>query len=53
MRAACLLSLPGLDRSSLYYYPYPALGVPGFSAALGVATWGLLAPAAVILFEKA
>jgi energy-coupling factor transport system permease protein len=50
---ACLLPLPGLDRSSLYYYPYPALAVPGFSAALGVATWGLLAPAAVILFGKA
>lgn len=50
---ACLLSIPGLDRSSLYYYPYPALSMPGFSAALGVAMWGLLAPAAAILFGKA
>ena len=50
---ACLLPFPGLDRGSLYYYPYPALAVPGFSAALGVATWGLLAPAAAILFGKA
>ena len=41
-----LLPLPGLDRSTLAYYPYPALSLPGFALLLGVATWGLLAPAA-------
>ncbi len=39
-----LLSLPGFDRSSIFYYPYPALSIPGFALGIGVATWGLLAP---------
>lgn len=37
--------LPGLERSSLYYYPYPALTWPPFSPLIGLATLGLLAPA--------
>lgn len=40
-----LLPMPGFDRSSLAYYPYPALTWPGFSLVLVVATWGLLGPA--------
>jgi energy-coupling factor transport system permease protein len=47
--AAFLLPLPWLDRSSIFYSPYPSLSLPTFSLALGVATWGLLAPAGVLL----
>jgi energy-coupling factor transport system permease protein len=47
--AAFLLPLPWLDRSSILYSPYPALSLPSFSLALGMATWGLLAPAVVLL----
>jgi energy-coupling factor transport system permease protein len=36
---------PGLDRSSIFYYPYPALTWPGFDLALGAATVGLATPA--------
>ncbi len=37
--------LPGLDRASLLYYPYPSLSLPGFDPVIGAATLGLLAPA--------
>lgn len=47
--AVFLLPLPGLDRSSLFYYPYPSLPVPDLSLAIGVATWGLLGPALVMM----
>jgi energy-coupling factor transport system permease protein len=47
--AAFVLPLPGLDRASIFYSPYPVLAAPGFSVALGVATWGLLTPAGVLL----
>lgn len=50
--AAFLLPLPGMERTSLFYYPYPALSLPGFSALLGAATWGLLAPAAAALVQR-
>ena len=40
-----LLPLPGIDRTSLAWYPYPALSLPGFSLVLVAATWGLLGPA--------
>lgn len=39
-----LAPLPGLDRTTLFYYPYPALTWPGFSPAIGAGTLGLLAP---------
>lgn len=45
--AIFLLPLPGIDRSSLAWYPYPTLTLPTVSLLLGLATWGLLAPAAV------
>jgi energy-coupling factor transport system permease protein len=38
-------ALPVTDRSILVYYPYPALSLPGFDPAIGVATLGLLIPA--------
>jgi len=40
-----VLPLPGLDRSSLFFYPYPSLTPPGFSLWIGMSTWGLLPPA--------
>lgn len=40
-----LLPIPGVDQSSLAYYPYPALTWPSFSLVLVAATWGLLGPA--------
>ena len=38
--ALFLLPLPGVDRSSLAWYPYPTLTMPGVSLLLGLATWG-------------
>jgi len=43
--AAFLLPVPGLDRASLSYYPYPRLSLPPFDPLVGVAILGLLAPA--------
>jgi energy-coupling factor transport system permease protein len=42
---AFLLPIPG--RATIYYTPYPALTMPEFALTVGVATWGLLAPAAL------
>jgi len=50
--AIFLLPLPGIDRASLYYTPYPALAMPIFSPLFGVATWGLLGPALVLLRRR-
>lgn len=46
-----LLPLP-VDRSSLYYTPYPLLALPPWSALFAFATWGLLAPAFVLLLDQ-
>lgn len=43
-----LFPVPGIDRASLYYLPYPQVTLPSLSLALGAATWGLLMPAAVL-----
>lgn len=43
---ALLSPWPGVDRSLLAYYPYPALQLPLFDPILGIATLGLLWPAA-------
>jgi hypothetical protein len=43
--AAFLFELPGLDRSAIFYYPYPALSMPRFDFGLALATVGLLGPA--------
>ena len=37
--------LPGLDRSTVYYYPYPRLQAPAFDPLLGLGLLGLLLPA--------
>jgi energy-coupling factor transport system permease protein len=46
---AFLVPLPGIDRNSALYYPYPALSWPALDVPLGMATWGLLPPAFVLL----
>jgi energy-coupling factor transport system permease protein len=40
--------VPGLDRPSLFYSPYPALSLPGFDPVSGVMTLGLLGPALLL-----
>ena len=47
--AVFLVEIPGIDRSSIYYYPYPSLTWPTFSLVIGVSTWGLLGPVVVWL----
>jgi energy-coupling factor transport system permease protein len=42
--AVFLLPIPGLDRGSFYYYPYPKLSLPRFDPLIGVAILGLLGP---------
>jgi energy-coupling factor transport system permease protein len=44
-----LLPWPGLDRAALFFYPYPALTMPGVGLPLALATWGLLTPAFVLV----
>jgi energy-coupling factor transport system permease protein len=46
--APFLLPLPGLQRTSIYYYPYPLLSAPGFNLLIGGVILGLLAPALVL-----
>jgi energy-coupling factor transport system permease protein len=45
--AVYLAPWPGLDRSTLFYYPYPSLSWPGFDPIVGAATLGLALPAVV------
>ncbi|MCG8352444.1 MAG: energy-coupling factor transporter transmembrane protein EcfT [Chloroflexales bacterium] len=40
-----LLQLPGIDRSSLFYAPYPTLQSPAFAPLIGFATLALTLPA--------
>ena len=47
-----LLPWPGMDRSSIYYYPYPSLSMPELSIWIGIATWGLLMPAVVMMWAE-
>ena len=42
--APFLLGVPGLDRQSIFYYPYPVLRAPGFNPLVGAAILGLLVP---------
>jgi len=44
---------PGLDRSSLFFYPYPVLNWPPFQPFFGVALLGLLLPGLLILHRPA
>jgi energy-coupling factor transport system permease protein len=43
------LSLPGLDKTSVFYYPYPRLAWPDFNPLIGLATVGLLGPVVAFL----
>jgi energy-coupling factor transport system permease protein len=47
-----VLPIPGIDRSSLYYNPYPELTMPSFSLMLGLTILGLLTPGWFILARK-
>ncbi len=47
--APFVIPLPALDRTSIFYYPYPRLTAPEFNLWLGLATWGLLVPSGIIL----
>jgi energy-coupling factor transport system permease protein len=44
-----LLWLPGIDRASLYYYPYPQLTLPDLQLGLLLSMICLLAPAPIML----
>ncbi len=46
-----LALLPGVARETLFYSPYPALVTPPFALSVGMATWGLLIPAVVLVAE--
>lgn len=46
---AFLFDLPGLNRESVFYYPYPALAWPQLDMVRAVCTWGLLPPAFILL----
>jgi energy-coupling factor transport system permease protein len=43
--AMAVYLLPIFDRSTIFYYPYPALSWPAFDWRIGLATLGLVAPA--------
>lgn len=47
--AIYLLPIPGLNRASLYYEPYPQLTFPPFSPLLGMAMLGLLIPGIFVI----
>jgi energy-coupling factor transport system permease protein len=42
--APFLLPLPGPGRETIFFYPYPALPLPGFDPIIGVAILGLAVP---------
>lgn len=45
--AVFLLPVPGLDRSSIFYYPYPGVTWPGLHVVIGLLVSGLALPAVV------
>jgi energy-coupling factor transport system permease protein len=45
-----LVPIPGMDRLTLAYYPYPAITLPGFDSRIGLAGLGLLAPGIALLW---
>ena len=47
-----LIPLPGIDRVSLPYSPYPRLSVPGFDPTIGLGMLGLLVPAVPLLKSR-
>ena len=50
--AIFLLPIPGLNRESLYYDPYPKLTMPPFNPVLGLVMLGLLTPGLCVLNRK-
>ena len=50
--ALFLLPIPGLNRESLYYDPYPKLTLPPFNPILGLAMLGLLTPGIFAVYGK-
>ena len=47
-----LFPIPGLNKESLYYDPYPKLTLPPFNPALGLVMLGLLIPGIFTLYAK-
>jgi energy-coupling factor transport system permease protein len=47
--SAGLFPLPGVERETLYYQPYPVLMLPGFDPLLGIFLLGLLVPGLLAL----
>lgn len=47
---ACLLPIPG--QAALFYSPYPTLARPDLNVTVGLATWGLLVPALVLVWNS-
>jgi energy-coupling factor transport system permease protein len=43
--SASLVAWPGVNRASIFYYPYPALSMPQFDIVIALALCGLLVPA--------
>jgi energy-coupling factor transport system permease protein len=50
--AIFLLPIPGLNKESLYYDPYPKLTMPPFNSMLGLVMLGLLIPGLFVLKRK-
>ena len=46
--AVFLVPVPGLNKESIFFYPYPALTWPGFDVVIATAILGLLTPAVLI-----
>lgn len=49
---AFLLPLPGLDRNSIFYYPYPTLTWPQIDPVISLITMGLLSPVGLTYFNR-
>jgi energy-coupling factor transport system permease protein len=45
---ACILPIPGLNRQTLYYEPYPSLTLPAFDLWIGIVMLGLLVPGLLV-----
>jgi len=50
--ALCVLPLPGLDKQTLYYEPYPSLSLPPFTPWLGIAMLLLIVPGFLVLVRR-
>jgi hypothetical protein len=48
----CVLPVPGLDRKTLFYEPYPKLSLPPFSPVIGIVMLTLILPGFLVLLRK-